>query len=151
MATKVERILAETLGIGIKNELESITPDQAPAVLEDQPEPKEELTDDATEDYTLARKTYKNLIDNGTDAINNLKDIAKATEHPRDYEVLATLIKSISDTTKDMYDIHKKTKELKENIPNSRRKVNTDNAISIDKAVFVGSPSEMLDKIRNQK
>jgi hypothetical protein len=117
-------------------------------VLPPEPVNQVALTDDAQTDYDLSRRTFRTLIDKGNSAMENLTDLAKESESPRAYEVLATMMKTIADTTKDLYDLQKKTKELKnkdEARPQDAQRIN------VEKAVFVGSPSELLAKIKAEK
>jgi len=114
------------------------------------PEPvnRMSLTDDAQIDYDLSRTTFRTLIDKGNFAMENLTELAKESESPRAYEVLATMMKTIADTTKDLYDLQKKTKDLKtkdEARPQDVQRIN------VEKAVFVGSPAELLAKIKAEK
>ena len=76
--------------------------------------------------------------------MENLTDLAKESESPRAYEVLATMMRTIADTTKDLYDLQKKTKDLK-----GDKKQET--TVTVEKAVFVGSPSDLLKKIKEEK
>ena len=99
---------------------------------------------DIEADYNLSRRTFRSLIDKGNAAMENLTDLAKESESPRAYEVLATMMRTIADTTKDLYDLQKKTKDLK----GARRDEPT---VTVEKAVFVGSPSDLLKKIKEQK
>lgn len=103
-------------------------------------------TSDAEADYNTTRNTMRNLIDKGTKAIDELYDIARASEHPRSFEVLANLIKTTSDVSKDLYDLQKKTKDLKDD----KSKPSQEN-ITVEKAVFVGSTAELLKKIKEEK
>ena len=57
-------------------------------------------------------------------------------------------MKTISETTKDLYDLHKKTKELKE-INNKTSK--SDGDITVEKAVFIGTPSDLLKKVKAEQ
>ena len=98
---------------------------------------------DQDEDYKLSRKTFRSLITKGSTAIEDMTDLARESESPRAYEVLATLIKTVSDTTKDLYDLQKKTKDLKDD-----RK--DEPTINVEKAVFVGNPADMLKRIKEQ-
>jgi trehalose/maltose hydrolase-like predicted phosphorylase len=103
---------------------------------------------DQQEDYRLARKTFRSLIDKGNNAMENLTDLAKESESPRAYEVLATMMKTIADTTKDLYDLQKKTKDLqKEN----KSRPQDDQRINVEKAVFVGTTAELLKKVKNNE
>lgn len=99
---------------------------------------------DIEADYNLSRRTFRSLIDKGNAAMENLTDLAKESESPRAYEVLATMMRTIADTTKDLYDLQKKTKDLK----GARRDEPT---VTVEKAVFVGTPSDLLKKIKEQK
>lgn len=140
MSEKVNQSLSNALGIEpISNQ--EILP---PVVIED----KSNGLPDQQEDYTLARKTFRSLINKGNNAIEDLTDLAKQSESPRAYEVLATLMKTVGDTTKDLYDLQKKTKDL---LTNGNEKKLDETNVTIDKAVFVGTTAELLKQIKNQQ
>lgn len=96
-------------------------------------------------DYNVTRQTLTSLIKKGNEAIQDIGEVAKESEHPRAYEVLATLLKTVADTSKDLYDLQKKKKELKEI---SGEKHQDGKQTYIDKAVFVGTTAELLNQIR---
>ena len=102
---------------------------------------------DQDEDYRLARRTFRDLINKGNDAIEGIGDLAKESESPRAYEVMATLMKTVADTTKDLFDLQKKTKDLKGGDDN--KKLDETN-VTIDKAVFVGTTAELLHQLKNR-
>tara|TARA_R110000868_G_scaffold173058_2_gene409067 strand:- start:62 stop:505 length:444 start_codon:yes stop_codon:yes gene_type:complete len=106
-----------------------------------------EIQVDQDEDYRLARRTFRDLINKGNDAIEGISDFAKETESPRAYEVMATLMKTVADTTKDLFDLQKKTKDLKGGDDN--KKLDETN-VTIDKAVFVGTTAELLHQLKNR-
>jgi hypothetical protein len=127
--------------LGIENALEIIPPKKEPEPIinslhED---------DDIKADYNLSRRTFRSLIDKGNAAMENLTDLAKESESPRAYEVLATMMRTIADTTKDLYDLQKKTKDLK-----GEDKKDQSN-VTVEKAVFVGSTAELLQRIKEEK
>lgn len=138
---KTDDALSEALGIENNKQLEVIeNSDNTPVVLE-----TEKVPGDIEQDYALSRRTFRDLIDKGNSAIEGITDLAKESESPRAYEVLATLIKTVADTTKDLYDLQKKTKDLK----TEEKKVAEASVTNIDKAVFVGSTSDLLKQIKN--
>lgn len=113
-------------------------------------EPPEERSD-AEEDYRLARKVLRNLIEKGNDAIEEISQIARQQESARGFEVVSTLIKTVGDTTKDLYNLQKMTKDLKGPDPDTDpRKKNTE-SINVEQAVFVGSAAELLSAIKKKK
>ena len=133
---------SETLGIEyVEPVKQEILP---PAIVE---EPISELPDQA-EDYKLARRTFRSLIDKGNSAIEDLTDLARQSESPRAYEVLATLMKTVGDTTKDLYDLQKKTKDL---MKEDKSRPQDEQRINVEKAVFVGSTAELLKKVKSNE
>jgi len=54
------------------------------------------------------------VIERGRDALDELIGIAQQSQHPRAYEVISTLIKTLSDTNKDLLELRKKDKDLKD-------------------------------------
>jgi len=102
---------------------------------------------DQEEDYRLARKTFRQLINKGNDAIEGISDLAKESESPRAYEVMATLMKTVADTTKDLYALQKMTKDLK---AEDKARPQEEQRINVEKAVFVGSTAELLRQVKNE-
>jgi hypothetical protein len=101
---------------------------------------------DQEEDYRLARKTFRQLINKGNDAIEGISDLAKESESPRAYEVMATLMKTVAETTKDLYALQKMTKDLK---AEDKARPQEEQRINVEKAVFVGSTAELLKQVKN--
>ena len=126
--------------LGIENAVEIIPPQQPQPIFNT---PHEE--DDIKADYNLSRRTFRDLINKGNDAMESLTDLAKESESPRAYEVLATMMRTVADTTKDLYDLQKKTQDLRGQDKNDQLNVN------VEKAVFVGSPSDLLKQIKENK
>lgn len=135
---KTHNALSEALGI--ENAVEIIPPKKEPEIVNTPHE-----AGDADADYQLSRRTFRDLINKGNVAMESLTDLAKESESPRAYEVLATMMKTIADTTKDLYDLQKKTKDLR-----GEKKADGP-SVTVEKAVFVGSPSDLLKKIKEQK
>ena len=97
------------------------------------------------DDAEFARTNIRELISKGNSAIDNLLLVATASEHPRAYEVAAGLIKNLADLNKDLLEIQKRKKDLD---PTQAKNSGTTN---IDKAVFVGSTTELVKFLKNNK
>ena len=67
---------------------------------------------DLNVDYKQVRRNLKDLISTGNGAIDGILNVASEGEHPRAYEVAAQLIKVVSDTNKELIDLHKKVKDI---------------------------------------
>lgn len=142
---KSDESLSKALGI------EYAEPSKEVEILPPAPVAEQSLpTDlpDQAEDYRLARTTFRNLISKGNGAIEDLSDLARQSESPRAYEVLATLMKTVNDTTKDLYDLQKKTKDL---MKDDKARPQDEQRINVEKAVFVGSTAELLRKVKGNE
>ena len=105
---------------------------------------------DKDNDYAFARETLYDMICKGRDGVEEMLEVAKASEHPRAYEVLAKLIKDTSDVSNQLLTLHKQKKDLDKketSVPALPAGQTTNN-------VFVGSTTElqrMLKDINNEK
>lgn len=101
---------------------------------------------DVEYDYEYSRETHRGLIDQGQEALDGILKVAKESQHPRAYEVAATMMKNMSDMTDKLMALHEKRKALsgvKENSGGGN--------INVDKAVvFTGSTSDLLKQIKKQ-
>ena len=104
-----------------------------------------EVKSPVEDDAEFARTNIRDLISKGNSAIDNLLQVANASEHPRAYEVAAGLIKNLGDLNKDLLEIQKRKRDLD---PNQSKNNSTTN---IDKAVFVGSTTELVKFLKNNK
>jgi hypothetical protein len=96
------------------------------------------------DDAEFARENIRTLIEKGNLAVDGILHVAKESEHPRAYEVAANLIKNLSDLNKDLMEIQKRKKDL---APQSQRSGD----INVDKAVFVGSTTELVKFLKSNK
>lgn len=101
-----------------------------------------EIVPEASEDDAAhARQTLRTLIDKGNEAIDGILHIAKNSDHPRAYEVAGQLIKTVSETAKDLLEVQKRKKELEK----------TDKPTTIQQTqnnLFVGSTHELLKAMK---
>ena len=95
-------------------------------------------------DAEFARSNMRTLITNGNDALEKLAYVADQSESPRAYEVLATMMKNLAEMNKDLLELQKRKREL---APQSE----STKGVNIDKAVFVGSTTELLKMIKSNK
>ena len=106
-------------------------------------QPKKEVVSGAPNDesidadYEYARENLKLFIEQGKVAMENIIFLAKEGESPRAYEVVGQLIKTLSDTNKDLLDLGKKVKDLK------NKKDDTQQPQHVTNALFVGSTAEL--------
>lgn len=102
------------------------------------------LDKDLDKDYEESRKTLKELVKKGNDAIDHLLAIATDTEHPRAFEVVATLIKNTAEANEKLITMQKAVRDMK----NIKTK---DSGVNVDKAIFVGSTTELNKLLKGKK
>ena len=95
------------------------------------------------DDAEFARRNLKNLIEKGNTAVDGILNVASATDHPRAFEVAATMLKTMADMNKDLLEIQKRKRDLQPQI--------TNHTVNVDKAVFVGSTAELLKQLKENK
>ena len=86
-----------------------------PMVVAKQPENIPVVTHDHSileQDFDYARENYKNMIELGSDALDEVLSVAKQSQAPRAFEVIATLISTLANVNKDLVALHKVAKEL---------------------------------------
>jgi len=89
-------------------------------------------------DIAYARMNLYDLIEKGQGAVDELLAIADQSQHPRSYEVLSTMIKTLTDTNNDLIAVHEKKKKLKETT------IELNNHETVNNNLFVGSTSDLL-------
>ena len=64
------------------------------------------------DDYEYSRETYYDLIEKGRESLDLMIEVARESEHPRAFEVLAGMIKGIADVNDKLMDLNKKNKDI---------------------------------------
>ena len=77
--------------------------------------------------------------------MEELLQIAKAGQHPRAFEVFATLLKNMTDANDKLLDMQKKMRDM------DGKKAPSSGDTKIDKAIFVGSTAELNKLIKNKE
>jgi len=105
---------------------------------------EQELEEDLVDAYEQTKTNLQDLIDQGKSAMDEILEIAKAGQHPRAFEVYGTLLKNVVDANKELLAVQKQMRDMdKKNAPSG--------TTTIDKAIFVGSTSELSKFIKSNK
>ena len=72
------------------------------AVVEVKPDSDKEVQPEGDLEYS--RENLYHLIERGRDALDGILDLANQSQSPRAYEVAGQLIKTVSDTNRDLID-----------------------------------------------
>ena len=99
--------------------------------------------EDIENDYNYQRQNFYRLVDQGSNAIEGILELAKEGEHPRAYEVAGNLIKQVAEVTEKLGDLQEKMKKLKD-VPNNAPK-------NVTNALFVGSTAELQRMLKGKK
>lgn len=106
----------------------------------------ESHNDSANKDFEYARANLYGVIENGQEALMKLAQIADASQHPRAFEVLSTLMKTIVDANKDLLELQSKIRDIKDADDPQNEKAKT-----INNNLFVGSTAELQKMIADLK
>ncbi len=104
--------------------------------------------DSANEDFTYARANIREVIQNGSDAIARMAQIADQSQNARDFEVLSNLMTTVVNASEKLLKVQKSIRELdKVDEPRDQE------AKQVTNNLFVGSTAELqkiLADIRNK-
>lgn len=92
-------------------------------------------------DFEYARGNLIGIIEKGQEALSGILDVAGMSQHPRSFEVVATLINSLTAANKDLLELSKKKQEI-EGTKGSPTTVNNN--------LFVGSTAELQKLLKQQ-
>ena len=109
-----------------------IEPIQGEVVPVDEPKVNPEMEND----FKYARENLYNIIERGTDALNGIVDLAQQSQHPRSFEVVADLVRTLSTANKDLLDLQKKMKDLQPEEKKNQKVTNN---------LFVGTTKDLTD------
>jgi hypothetical protein len=104
---------------------------------------KPDIEEDLGDAYQQSKENLQGIIDQGKEAMEEILNIAKAGQHPRAFEVYGTLLKNMVDANKELLGIQKQMREM-----NGKAKESTNT--TIDKAIFVGSTSELSKLLKGK-
>ena len=102
-------------------------------------------------DFEYARQTYHDILAKGSAALDDMMEVARSTEHPRAFEVLSTLMKTMSDVNGDLLSLHKKKKDLtKTDQPAAATGITTNNlflgsTVDLQKLLLDNQKNEMIE------
>jgi hypothetical protein len=104
--------------------------------------------DSANEDFTYARANIREVIQNGSDAIARMAQIADQSQNARDFEVLSNLMTTVVNASEKLLKVQKSIRELdKADEPRDQE------AKQVTNNLFVGSTAELqkiLADIKNK-
>tara|TARA_R100000353_G_scaffold6157_1_gene8346 strand:+ start:1894 stop:2307 length:414 start_codon:yes stop_codon:yes gene_type:complete len=94
-------------------------------------------------DYKYARENLYTIIEKGQESLNTLVDVAQQSQHPRAFEVVSQLVKTLSDTNKDLLELQKKIKVINKDIQEGPKTVNN--------SLYVGNTADLQKFINKRK
>jgi len=97
--------------------------------------------DDSALDFQYARENLYNLIERGQDGLEELLEIAKASQHPRAFEVVQQTIGQLTTTNKELLNLHKSKKDIM---------AETGGPTNVSNNLFVGSTAELQKFLKKE-
>lgn len=95
---------------------------------------------DLQEDYGTVRDTLNELLVSGNDAMEKMLKLCGESDHPRTFEVTATLMKSIADVAGDLIKLQKDMKEITKPVDGGSGGESEDGLVET-------SPAELLEQM----
>jgi len=99
-------------------------------------------TNNFQKDYEFVQSNLKDLLGNGTIALESALKVATESDSPRAFEVVAILLKTMADLNNNVLDVHKKAKDTTA----SNTKISQTN-----NSVFVGSTKDLQNLLNKDR
>lgn len=104
--------------------------------------PASNTTEQVEQDFEYARGSLIDTIEKGREALSSMLDIAGQSQHPRAFEVVATLVKTLADANKDLLELSKRKTDLTGE---------SASPTTVNNNLFVGSTAELQKLIKKQQ
>ena len=99
-----------------------------------------------TQDAYDARQNIRTLIAQGSLAVSELLVLARDARTPRAYEVASNMLKTLSELSHDLLEVHQREQSLSEPELTAQ-----EGDIHIGQAVFIGSTSDLSDLVKQRR
>ena len=133
MPMDVDNHLDEVLGIVEKPKKEIVKSEKIVPVVS---------ANDTETDFQYVRENLYNLIERGQDGLEEMLEIAKSSEHPRAMEVFGQLIGKLTETNKELLNLHKTKKDISQEVSGPK---------NVSNNLFVGSTAELQKFLKTGK
>lgn len=97
------------------------------------------------QDYEKTRSNLHNLLQQGQDALYHALEVAKASEHPRAFEVVGNLMNQLADINEKLLKLHERKQKLDAPLESKGE----GKTVTNNNAIFVGSTTELNKLIKN--
>ena len=140
--TKFEKNMSEIFEVEPKQiaSTDIVVKEERPVI-----EAESKLDNDLEKDYKKVRQNYEEIIEKGVDAIDSILEIARESEHPRAFEVAATMIKNVADANEKLILLQKQMREMNKAAGKETQ------STKIDKAIFVGSTADLNKMLKGKE
>ena len=136
MPMNVDDHLDEMLGIVNKPKKEIVKAERlVPTISVDD-------SGDSEIDFQYVRENLYNLIERGQDGLEEMLEIAKSSEYPRAMEVFGQLIGKLTETNKELLNLHKTKKDISQETTGPK---------NVSNNLFVGSTAELQKFLKTGK
>jgi len=99
-------------------------------------------------DFDLARRTLRKLVETSSDTLDEAILLAKNSEHPRAYEVVGQIMKTVSEVSKDLLTLREQKQKI---VSSMGTKKEPDTIRQQNNIVFAGSTQDLLNMIEQKK
>lgn len=140
--------LSELFGTQPISDAEIIdTSNSLTAVDDDHDFVEEEFASELDFDIAVARKNILNAITTSKGVLESAGKVAIDTEHPKVYESYSALLKSVTDASNALLNLHVQKKTIEKS--NEKKDESSGTVTNNNTAVFVGTPAELRQLLKD--
>lgn len=97
------------------------------------------------DDFSTVRETLHRIMQKAENSLDNIQHVAKQSEHPRAYEVVANLVSTVTDVANKLLELHERKAKIETITVNGASPVIEQQ----NNIVFHGRPQDLLDTLKD--
>lgn len=115
-----------------------------------EPEKENKVDPNTSNDFEFTRKNLYETLEIAKKALKDMEDIAYSSQHPKSYEVLNQMLKTMADINRDLIKLQIDQNKAEEK-KSQERKVEELPSNVTNNNLFVGSTAELAKMLENMK
>lgn len=98
-------------------------------------------------DFQYVRENLYDVLEKSKEALDDILRLAQQSQHPRAYEVLNQMLRTVADVSSSLTDLHVKATKIE--VDRERSGIGSTNNKTINNNVFVGTTADIQKMLAN--
>jgi hypothetical protein len=98
------------------------------------------------DDFDLARENLRTILEKGMKSISDMVELAKDSQHPKVYDTLTIMMKTVGDLNTQLIELNKEKHKIRQDLEPSLIRPTVDGGAGVtNNTIFVGSTKDLQE------